>query len=173
MARRKKEKVRTVVAPNVIRKIRPVASIRFTIFGIAKGKAMPKVVRNKHTGNVHAIPPTKDWENTIAGQAFKYKPERPLEGPVALGVVVYRPMPKRISKDPHLRELALNRQIFPTPKPDVKNTTAAVEDALNGIFWIDDAHVVQYIDVDGVPFGKYYSDIPRIEILIRPLPVWD
>ena len=133
---------------------------------------MPVVVRNKHTGKSHAIPPTKEWENTVAGQAFAFKPERPLEGPVALGIVVYRHMPKYIQKKAALRELALARKLLPISKPDVKNTTASIEDAFKGIFWIDDNQVCQYIDVDGIPFGKYYGEVPRVEIVIRPLPVY-
>lgn len=150
--------------------VRQPKDIKFTIYGNAKGKAMPFVVKNKHTGKTHAIPPTKEWEETMAGQAMKYKPPRPMEGPIALGIVVYRVMPKYIREKKQKRDDALSRKLLPTSKPDVKNTTAAIEDAFKGIFWIDDSQVCQYIDVDGVPFGKYYGEVPKIDILIRPLP---
>jgi len=150
--------------------VRKPQDIRFTIYGIAKGKAMPRVVKNKHSGKVHAFPPSKDWENTVAGQSFQYKPERPLEGPIALGLVFFRPMTKAILNSKRKTELALSRQLLPTTKPDMKNLLASMEDAFKGIFWLDDAQVVQYIPVDGIPYGKYYGDTPRIEVLIRPLP---
>lgn len=143
--------------------------IRFTIYGIAKGKAMPRVVKNKHTGKIHAFPPSKAWEETVAGQSFQYKPDIPLEGPIALGLVFYRPMTKVILNSKKKTELALSRQLLPTTKPDMKNLLASIEDAFKGIFWLDDAQIVQYIPVDGIPYGKYYSDSPRIEVLIRPL----
>jgi len=144
--------------------------IRFTIYGIAKGKAMPRVVKNKHTGKIHAFPPSKAWEETVAGQSFQYKPDVPLEGPLALGLVFYRPMTKAILNSKKKTELALARRLLPTTKPDMKNLLASMEDAFKGIFWLDDAQVVQYIPVDGIPYGKYYGDSPRIEVLIRPLP---
>jgi len=147
------------------------ADIRFTIYGKAKGKAMPRIVRNKNDPTkVHAFPPSKDWEETVAGQAFRYKPERPVEGPIALGLVFYRPMTKAIANSAKKRAAALAREIFPTTKPDLKNLLASMEDAFKGIFWLDDAQVVQYIPIDGVPYGKYYGEVPRIEVLIRPLP---
>lgn len=153
-----------------MRRLQEPQDIRFIIYGKAKGKGMPRVVRNKHTGKVHAVPPSKDWEETVAGQAFRYRPERPLEGPIALGLVFYRAMTKAIANSKIKRELAMSRQLLPTTKPDMKNLLASMEDAFNGIFWVDDAQVVQYIPIDGVPYGKYYSDTPRIEVLIRPLP---
>jgi len=150
--------------------IKQPADIRFTIYGKAKSKLMPRVVKNKHTGKVHAIPPSKEWEETVAGQAFKYKPIRPIEGPIALGIVFYRAMTKSISNNKKKRAAALARELLPTTKPDLKNLLASIEDACNGIFWIDDAQIVQYIPIDGVPYGKYYGEVPRIEVLIRPLP---
>jgi Holliday junction resolvase RusA-like endonuclease len=150
--------------------IRAPKDIRFTVYGTAKGKAMPFVVRNKKTGKTHAIPPSREWEDTVTGQALQYRPERPIEGPVALGLLFYRPMTKAILNNKTLREQALAREYLPTTKPDLKNVTASIEDAFKGLFWIDDAQVIQYIDVDGIPYGKYYGESPRIEILIRPLP---
>lgn len=143
--------------------------IRFTIYGIAKGKAMPRVVRNKTTGKIHAFPPSKEWEETVAGQSFKYKPSKPIEGPIALGLIFYRPMPKYISKHKIKKQLAIERKLLPTVKPDLKNLLASIEDAFKGIFWLDDAQVVQYIPIDDIPYGKYYGETPRIEILIKQI----
>jgi Holliday junction resolvase RusA-like endonuclease len=131
---------------------------------------MPRVVRNKSTGKVHAIPPSKEWEETVAGQAFRYKPKQPIEGPIALGIIFYRAMTKAIANNKKKRAAALARELLPTTKPDLKNLLASIEDACNGIFWIDDAQIVQYIPIDGIPYGKYYGEVPRIEVLIRPLP---
>jgi Holliday junction resolvase RusA-like endonuclease len=112
---------------------------------------------------------SKAWEDSIFGQAFKYKPPQPIEGPIALGVVIYRAMTKAVSNSKKKKKQALERKLLPTTKPDIKNLVANVEDALNGVFWVDDAQIVQYIDVDGVPTGKYYGETPRVEVLIRPL----
>jgi Holliday junction resolvase RusA-like endonuclease len=152
----------------VMSRIRKVKGyIRFTVYGIAKPKGMPRVVRNKNTGKVHAIPPAKEWENTFAGKSYRYKPEKIIEGPVALGILFYRPLLKSFSKKK--KEQAIERNLLPTTKPDLKNLIASVEDALTGIFWIDDAQVIAYINVDGIPTGKYFGEVPRIEVLIREL----
>lgn len=153
-----------------IRKVRKISipqEIRFTVFGNPKPKQMARTVRNKSTGNVHSFKPkaSADWEMSIAGQALQYKPDVPLDGPLELGCLIFRSVPKSFSKTK--KELALSHQIRPITKPDIKNLIANVEDALNGLFWIDDARVVSYVDIDGLATGKYYSETPRIEILIR------
>lgn len=144
-------------------------AIRFTVFGTPKPKAMPRVVKNKTTGKVHSFKPQRsaNWELSISGQSLQYKPEVPFKGPVALGCLFYRPILKSFNKKK--TELARDLKIFPVSKPDIKNLIANVEDALNELFWIDDSQVVQWVDVDGLPTGKYYSDTPRIEIVVIPL----
>lgn len=53
---------------------------------------------------------------------------------------------------------------FPATKPDVLKLTRAVEDALSGIIYADDAQIVsERID-------KRYGDKPRVEIEIGVLP---
>jgi Holliday junction resolvase RusA-like endonuclease len=151
--------------------IRKIKEIRFTIYGVPRGKAMPRAAVNKKTGKVFMFSDdrSKAWEDSVFGQSFKFKPPRPIEGPIALGAVFYRAMPKAIANHKIKRELALGKKIFPTPKPDVKNLIANVEDALKGVFWIDDSQVVQYVDIDGTPMGKYYGEVPKVDVLIRPL----
>ena len=132
---------------------------------------MPRASVNKKTGKIVVFSDqrSKAWEDSVFGQSFKYKPERPIEGPIALGALFYRAMPKYISSNQAKKELALARKIFPTPKPDIKNLVANIEDAFKGVFWIDDSQVVQYVGIDGIPMGKYYGEVPRVEVLIQPL----
>ena len=169
--------------PIVAKRVRyPIGSIRWTIYGTPVAKAIVRFRQGKPAlvngqpvnGPLLKFKAKKSemWEETIGGQSFQYRPAAPFEGPVALGFVVYRPMPKYLSKNPAKRALALSGDIVPTSKPDMKNLVANIEDALNGLFWIDDAQVVRYIPVDGVPVGKYYSDIPRIELVVIPLPTF-
>jgi len=132
---------------------------------------MPRIVKGKD-GKSRSFKPeaTAKWEMTIAGQALQYRPPLPLTCPVALGCLFFKPIPKYISSKPVQLERAINFELVPTVKPDIKNMIASVEDALNEIFWLDDNQVVQYIAVDGLPTGKYYSQQPRIEIAVVPLP---
>jgi Holliday junction resolvase RusA-like endonuclease len=43
----------------------------------------------------------------------------------------------------------------------------SIKDALNGIYWLDDGQVCRMIPVNGLDSGKYYSELPRVEILVR------
>jgi Holliday junction resolvase RusA-like endonuclease len=43
----------------------------------------------------------------------------------------------------------------------------AIKDALNGLYWMDDGQVVEYISIDGLNTGKYYGLTPRVEILVK------
>jgi Holliday junction resolvase RusA-like endonuclease len=87
----------------------------------------------------------------------------PLEGALALGMCVYRPIPKSFSK--RRREAAERGKLRPITKPDLDNYVKAAKDALKGVVWADDSQIVDYIE----PFGKFYSERPRIEIVVTTL----
>lgn len=59
---------------------------------------------------------------------------------------------------------AADGAIRPTSRPDLKNIIWIVEDALNALMYKDDSQIVSY---NGS--GKFYGDIPRIEITISKL----
>jgi Holliday junction resolvase RusA-like endonuclease len=131
---------------------------------------MPRVVTSAK-GLSHTFKPdaTDRWETSIAGQAFKYKPEVPFDEPLCLGALFFRPIPKYISNNKSKLDAALNYELLPAKKPDLKNLVASVEDALEGVFYINDSSIVAYIPVNGLPTGKYYSKTPRVEIVLLPL----
>jgi len=150
--------------------------IRFTVYGHAVPKKRARVVglkRGKKKDSDEEIKPhaftpneTVEWESSIYGQSLASKPPRPWDGAVALGFVIYRRVPK--SKPKWFKEAAMNGDIYPvSARDDVDNFLKSLKDALNGIYWLDDGQVVMYIPIDGKYPGKYYSDVPRIEILVR------
>lgn len=153
----------------------PAGALSFTIYGIPIGKGMPrfKVLGKKANGqlNVSARKEarTEQWESTIAGQAYRYKPEVPFDEALCLGALFFRPMPKYISNNRAKREAAINFELLPDKKPDIKNLIASVEDALEGVFYVNDSSIVAYINNNGLPTGKYYSTTPRIEVALVPL----
>lgn len=149
--------------------------IRFTVYGHAVPKKRARVVgfnRKKKEPDekvkVHAFTPneTVEWESSIFGQSLASKPPRPYDGAIALGFVIYRRVPK--SKSKKFKAAALAGDIYPvSARDDVDNFLKSLKDALNGIYWLDDGQVVMYIPIDGKYPGKYYSDVPRIEVLVR------
>ena len=53
----------------------------------------------------------------------------------------------------------------PTTRPDVSNVLKGVEDALKGLWYVDDSQIVGYEAV-----GKWYDKQPRIEITMWEIP---
>jgi len=104
-------------------------------------------------------------ENKLITLIYEHRPPEPLQGPLALGVRVYLPIPQ--SKPKKWHEMALTGHIRPTTRPDLDNCIKNLKDVCNGIFWGDDKQVVEYLPGT----GKYYDDGggPRWEIEILTL----
>lgn len=151
--------------------------ISLTIYGHAVPKARARVVgtgshkKKTKEGEVikpHAFTPkrTEEWEASIYGQSLAQRPPYPWEGPVAIGVAFFKRIPRNVSKK--RREQMLNDERYPAgARDDFDNMLKAIKDALNGLYWQDDGQVCRMIPVNGRDSGKYYSDIPRVEILVR------
>lgn len=72
---------------------------------------------------------------------------------------VYFPTPKYYNKNQiFMAEIGLDRPLI---KPDFDNIEKSYSDAFTGNIWIDDIVVVD------ATFHKYYSVLPRVEILLK------
>lgn len=83
-------------------------------------------------------PDRADWKSWVRLKAQQAFPE-PMHGPLALRLEFRRQAPRSTPKRPTQR--------VPWPwawmtKPDCSNLAKPVEDALNGIAWLDDAQIV-------------------------------
>lgn len=132
--------------------------ISFTIYGEPVAQARPRF--NRYTGCAYDPKKSKDFKKLVAISALPYKPKELLTGALKLNIKVFRSMPK-MSKTKAL--LALEGHIRPTTKPDIDNYVKGVKDALNGVIYKDDSQVVC------LHAEKYYSDSPRIEIVLREM----
>lgn len=146
--------------------------IHFIAYGDAVPKARARVVTNKKddpSAGKHAFTPktTVEWEASIYGQSLASRPPYPWRGGIALGVVFYKKIPKSKRKK-WLKSEGCMRPVG--ARDDYDNLIKTAKDALNGIYWLDDGQVVEYIPViiDGeeVKPGKYFSDIPRVEVRV-------
>ena len=73
------------------------------------------------------------------------------------------PIPK--SKPKKWQSDAREGKYRPTTKPDMDNLLKHLKDCLTQMrYWEDDKQVVEYL----AGTGKYYSDQPRWEIVIKP-----
>jgi crossover junction endodeoxyribonuclease RusA len=104
----------------------------------------------------------KDWRNLVAstGQGIFHE-QAPLTGPLSLTVIFKMPYRKAdLRKDGTPKPSAPYHH---TTKPDATKMLRAVEDALTGIAWNDDAQIaVQRVE-------KFYSETPGAFISIQQI----
>ena len=101
---------------------------------------------------------SRPWKQDVAATAAAAMNGRPLlEGPLGLELVFYVSRPKS-----HYGALGVrpSAPAWPTVKPDVLKLARAVEDALTGQVWRDDAQVVREL------LTKRYGEPERVEIWV-------
>jgi len=124
---------------------------------VAQGRPRASAVN----GKVRMYDPKKSRDFKRSAVAAKFAPVSLLEGPLQLEVKVYKPSLKSFSKK---KTLAAEEGLLrPTTKPDVDNYVKGVKDALNKVIWKDDSQVVD------LKVSKWYSEKPRIEVIIKEL----
>lgn len=136
--------------------------IRFVVPGRAQpGGSKRAFVRNGHAQVVDANPKVGAWRERVALAAPK--PETLLDGPLRLFVTVSLQRPLG-----HFGRHGLNKKGRETPypigKPDLTKYTRAIEDALNGVIWVDDARVVEQ------QLAKCWGMRDEVTITVEPMP---
>jgi Holliday junction resolvase RusA-like endonuclease len=140
--------------------------IKLVVLGDPVAQGRPRF--STRGGYVRAYDPKKsadfkDYIRLSAAEQMNGNP--PLDGPLSLSVRVYRPLPSAIANSKKKSALAESGIILPTTKPDLDNYVKGIKDALKSICWRDDSQIVAYKE----PFGKFYSETPRIEIEVHTL----
>lgn len=79
-----------------------------------------------------------------------------LSGAIKLTVHFYLKTPKGFKNAD--KQLAEHGAIRPTKTPDIDNLMKAIQDALNGVAYVDDKQIVEEHSY------KWYSEKPRVEI---------
>lgn len=112
--------------------------VEFTVPGL-HGKDRPRITR---TGHAYTPEATKAYEERIrwAWRGATQGKLPPLEGPVAVTLKAYHPIPQSTPKAKRAR--MLSGELRPVVKPDVDNVVKIALDALNGLAYIDDKQVV-------------------------------
>lgn len=129
------------------------APLIFTVLGLPRpaGSKRAFAIRKggKPTGRiavVDACKESREWKNTVAHEAAVAMSRAPTElfvGPVKLLVAFSLPRPKgHYRTGLRASELRTSAPPYPITKPDLLKLTRAVEDALTGIVWRDDAQVI-------------------------------
>jgi Holliday junction resolvase RusA-like endonuclease len=140
--------------------------IRFQVLGRPQPAGSKKAFTHPHTNKIVVTDDAKKsrpWKQQVAGTAAEISTQL-LQGPLMLEVTFVLARPKghyRTGRNAHLvRDSA---PPYPTVKPDATKLLRAVEDALTGIVWRDDAQVVTQVA------RKRYGSPERVEIRIDEL----
>lgn len=131
--------------------------ISITVPGEPVAKGRPRFTR---TGHVYTPKKTAIYETAVRMSVMAaMKGHKIVTGAVRLTVTAFFPIPASypLSKKAKAKAGILRH----TKRPDLSNVVKAVEDALNGIGYADDAQIVSLIA------KKAYSEIPRTEIIVE------
>lgn len=143
--------------------------VRIKVLGEPQGKGRPRFVTRynpatqKSFGQAHTPDKTVVYENlirteySIQTKNFRYPDDVMLD----MRILAYYGIPKSVSKKK--RMLMLEGSIRPTKKPDIDNVMKVVADSLNQVAYKDDTQIVD------VQCRKFYSEEPRIEVIIRQI----
>lgn len=120
--------------------------VSFNVVGHPEPGGSKRAFSNRKTGKAWVTddnPKAKPWQATVASAAYDAMHAGDtalLEGPLGLSVIFTRCRPKGHFGTRGLRPSAPE---WPTTKPDCTKLLRAVEDALTGVVWRDDAQVVE------------------------------
>jgi len=139
-------------------------NVSFTVYGVAAPAGSKRGFYNQKAKRVIVTDDnakSRPWKAQITDAAIQAMNGAPLlEGPLMLGVEFYMPRPKGHYGKRGLRPSA---PPIPTVKPDLLKLTRAVEDALTGICYRDDAQIAREI------LDKFYGEPARVEVRIRQM----
>ena len=136
--------------------------LRFTVPGEPRGKGRPRFVSTPRGGRAYTPAETVSYERMIAWCA-KQAGGVIIDGPIKLTVDVFMQIPRSASRKRQI-EMREGRD-WPSKRPDLTNVVKCVEDGLNGILYKDDAQIVD------LTVRKFWSDEPRIEVIVSALAV--
>jgi Holliday junction resolvase RusA-like endonuclease len=158
------------------------SGVEFTVHGVAAPAGSKRGFYNQKAKRVIITDDSKrsrPWKALVSDAAVEAMlgPDdsgsrvlvcRPLlEGALSLRITFYMPRPKghfRSAKQAEAtgRPLRPSAPAYPTVKPDVSKLVRAVEDALTGVVWRDDAQVVTQFA------AKLYGEPARCDVVVEP-----
>lgn len=138
------------------------SAVFLVVPGDPVGKGRPRIGKRGNMAIMFTPQPTVDYENAVKREAMLSMQGRELfAGPVELKLEIYMPIPPSYSKKK--AQAARDELMVPTKKPDGDNVIKAICDAFNGVVWVDDTQVVDYI------VRKRFADRSCVVATVTPL----
>jgi len=109
-------------------------------------------------------PKSKDWKKTVAARAREVFHAFPTTDPLVVWLTffVVRPL-GHMGTGRNAGMIKDSAPQYPDVKPDVLKLSRAVEDALTGIVWVDDAQIIEE------HIRKKYNVTPGVEVRVESL----
>jgi len=153
-----------------------VTELAFTVLGRAAPGGSKRAFRNPHTGQIVVTDDAKGgqpWRELVQSAALDAVNGQPTpvfgaDEPLMVNVVFYRARPRsHYGSGRNSERLKPSAPAFPTVRPDLLKTARALEDALTGIVWPDDARIVTEA------LCKRWAragELERVEVLVQAQP---
>lgn len=148
--------------------------LSFVVYGRPQPAGSKKAFQHPSTGRIVVTDDAKKsrpWKNEVAETALAALDEvgrlngTLLEGPLNLHVVFHLARPKgHHGSGRNEGVVKASAPAYPAVKPDATKLVRAVEDALTGVVWRDDAQIVSQ------QIHKIYGTPERVEITVTTLP---
>ena len=135
--------------------------IEFVIPGDPVPQGRPRASSRGGFTRMYDPPASREYKKLVKVYASKNRPNKLIEGYVEVEMHIYKRTLKSFSKKKKID--AENKKIRPKTKPDADNYAKGILDAMKGIIWQDDGQVTDLIA------RKYYSERPRVEVLIKEI----
>ena len=135
--------------------------IEFVIPGDPVPQGRPRASTRGGYVKVYDPPASRAYKKLVKTYASYNRPSVLLSGYIEVEMHIYKRTLKSFSKKKKID--AENKKIRPKTKPDADNYAKGILDAMKGIIWQDDGQVTDLIA------RKYYSERPRVEILIKEI----
>lgn len=120
--------------------------------------------KSKRAFVIQSCKRTMPWRQEVAAKAEEAMLKGKLDlftGPLKLTAYFFMPRPKGHVGKKGLRPSA---PLFPDKKPDLSKLVRAIEDAMTGIVYVDDAQIVLY---DVAKFYASEGQGPGVRIIVR------
>jgi Holliday junction resolvase RusA-like endonuclease len=148
-----------------------VKRITFEILGNPKAQQRHRTYTKGKDGRplpfARNVDPSATDKDDLLAQIMQHRPEVPWAGPVSLTVYWFLPRPRsHYHTGKHAGELRPDAPVHCATKPDIDNLEKLLTDAMNGVFYQDDAQIVRVIK------DKLYcpaAERPRTEVTLEKL----
>lgn len=120
----------------------------------------PEALKRHRMGKGFNYDPSKAAKESFLVQAMQHKPDKPIDQPIGLFLSFRFSRPKsHFTVKGILKESASKMH---TSRPDADNLEKFVMDALNEVFWRDDALICR------LWAEKVYSEVPGVMVRVEP-----